>query len=115
MDRSLRLLAVCAMLALFTACAANPQYTPTRRAPTYEEVARHNAVVPLNLQLVCDSVPRTGSYIKRRICWLRQDMHLLQNFRDRIWISNLPAGSRNPEAAEDLFDQIPLPEDMLDL
>ncbi len=115
MDRSLRFLAGCALLALFSACAANPQYIPDRRAPTRDEVARHNAVVPENLQLVCGSLSATGSYIKRRVCWLRQDMHLRQNQRDRIWVANLPADSRNQEAAEDLFDQIPLPEDILDL
>ena len=115
MDRSLRFLAACALLALFTACAANPQYTPDRRAPTRDEVAQHNAVVPENLQLVCGRLSATGSYIKRRVCWLRQDMHLRQSQRDRVWVANSPEDSRNPEAAEDLFDRIPLPEDILDL
>ena len=115
MNRSLRFCAICALLALFTACAANPKYAPDRRAPTHEEVARHNEVVPQNLQLVCGSLYNTGSYIKRRVCWLRQDMYLRQSHRDRIWVSNLPADSQNPEVREDLFDQIPLPEDILDL
>lgn len=115
MNRSLRFCASCALLALFTACAANPQYVPERRAPTHEEVARHNAVVPQNLQLVCRSLNNIGSHIKRRVCWLRQDMHLLQNYRDRIWIANTPADSNTPEAYEDLLDRIPLPTDILDL
>ena len=115
MNRLLRIWASCALLSLFTACAANPEYIPTSRTPTYAEVAQHNAVAPRNLQLVCGNLYNTGSYIKRRVCWLRQDMYLRQNHRDRIWMSNLPADSQNPEVREDLFDQIPLPEDILDL
>ena len=115
MNRSLRFCASCALLALLAACAANPQYAPERRAPTPEEVARHNAAAPQNLQLVCRSLNKTGSYIKRRVCWLRQDMHLLQNHRDRIWIANNPEDSSIPEADEDLLDRIPLPADISDL
>ena len=115
MNRSLRFGAGCALLALFAACAANPQYVPERRAPTPEEVARHNAIVPQNLQLVCRNLNNIGSHIKRRVCWLRQDMHLLQNYRDRIWIANTPEDSITPEAYEDLFERIPLPADILDL
>lgn len=115
MNRSLRFCASCALLALVAACAANPQYVPERRAPTPEEVARHNAAVPQNLQLVCRSLYNTGSYIKRRVCWLRQDMHLRQNERDRIWVANAPADSIIPEAYEDLFDRIPLPAGISDL
>ena len=115
MNRSPRFCAACALIALFTACAANPQYTAATRAPTNEEVARHNAIAPLNLQLVCDNFYNTGSHIKRRACWLRQDMHLRRNQRDRIWVPNEPANSRNPVAEADLFDHIPLPKDILDL
>lgn len=115
MNRSLRFCASCALLALLAACAANPQLAPERRAPTPEEVARHNAVVPLNLQLVCRNLNNTGSHIKRRVCWLRQDMNLRQNHRDRIWIANTPADSNIPEVYEDLLDRIPLPADILDL
>ena len=115
MNRLLRFCAGCALLALFAACAANPQYVPERRAPTPEEVARHNAVVPQNLQLVCRRLSKTGSYIKQRVCWLRQDMYLRQNHRDRIWIANSPEDSNIPEAYEDLLERIPLPADILDL
>lgn len=71
-------------------CLPNLQYVPERRAPTREEVARHNAVAPLNLQLVCRDLNNTGFHIKRRVCRLRQDMHLLRNHRDRIWVANIP-------------------------
>lgn len=114
MTRSLRFCAICALLALFAACAANPRYAPERRAPTHEEVVRHNAVVPRSLQLVCDSTRNTGSRVKHRVCWLRRDLSLRQNHRRAIWIADAPADSRIPEAGEDLFDHIRLPVDILD-
>ena len=115
MTRSLRFCAICALLALFTACAANPRYAPERRAPTHEEVARHNAAAPRNLQLVCGNLHNTGSHIKRRVCWLRQDMYLRQNHRRAVWTANAPTDARIAEAEEGLFDRIRLPEDILDL
>ena len=114
MYRLLRFCSSCALLALFAACAANPQYTPERRAPNREEVARHNAAAPQSMQLVCRSLYNTGSYIKRRVCWLRQDMYLRQNQRNSVWVANSPADSIIPEAVEGLLDRISLPADILD-
>ncbi len=115
MNRSLRFCTICALLALFTACAANPKYAPDRRAPTYAEVAAHNAVMPRNLQLRCGRLYNTGTYVKRRVCWLQQDMHLRQYQRQPIWLPNSPADSQNPVDREDLLDHIPMPENILDL
>ncbi len=114
MNRSPRFWASCALLAVFAACAANPRYAPADRAPTREEVARHNAVSPRNLQIVCDNLYDTGSHIRRRACWLRQDLHLPRNQRDRIFAAGAPAGSRMQAAAADLSGRIPRPEDISD-
>ncbi len=115
MDRSLRFMTACALLSLFTACAANPGLAPNTRPPTPEEVARHNADAPPNLQIVCGNLYETGSHFKRRVCWLRQELVLGRNHRDQILVSTAPAIAQSPALGADRADRIPPPEDILDL
>ena len=84
MNIAIRFGAAIALPILFAACAATPHTGPStgpgtgdgtgQRAPNRAEVARHNATAPEQMQIVCENVADTGSLIKRRTCWLRQDM-----------------------------------------
>ena len=76
--------AVFALFPLLAACASAPEVTPAPRAPTREVVAEHNATAPPQMQIVCDTVGQRGTHIKRRTCWLRQDMDLRVNQRNTV-------------------------------
>ena len=76
MKHAIRLGAAIALPCLFAACAANPEHGPGQRAPNRAEVAQHNATAPEQMQIVCRDFADSSSLIKRRTCWLRQDMDL---------------------------------------
>ena len=96
MNIAIRLGAAIALPILFAACAATPQTGPGtgdgigQRAPNRIEVARHNATAPEQMQIVCENVADTGSLIKRRTCWLRQDMDERVSRRNTVLVPLTP-------------------------
>ena len=90
MNHAIRLGAAIALPCLFAACAANPENGSGQRAPNHAEVARHNATAPEQMQLVCRDFADSSSLIKRRTCWLRQDMDLQVAQRKTVLVSARP-------------------------
>ena len=104
MNIAIRLGAAIALPILFAACAATPHTGPGagpstgpgtgdgtgQRAPNRAEVARHNATAPEQMQIVCENVADTGSLIKRRTCWLRQDMDERLSRRNTVLVPLTP-------------------------
>lgn len=76
MNIATRLGTAIALPILFAACAAIPENGTGQRAPNHAEVAQHNATAPEQMQIVCQDFADSSSLIKRRTCWLRQDMDL---------------------------------------
>lgn len=86
MNSAIRAGAAFALLCLFAACAATPESGPGQRAPNREEVAHHNAQAPEMMQIVCENIADAGWLVKRRACWLRQDMDLLVPQRKTVLV-----------------------------
>ena len=86
MNNAIRAGATFALLCFFAACAATPGASPGQRAPNREEVAHHNAQAPEMMQIVCENIADAGWLVKRRACWLRQDMDLLVPQRKTVLV-----------------------------
>jgi len=82
--------AALALLCFFAACAATPEAGPGPRAPNREEVAHHNAQAPEMMRIVCENIAAAGWLVKRRACWLRQDMDLLVPQRKTVLVPVTP-------------------------
>ena len=90
MKIALYLGAAIALPCFFAACAATPGTGPGQRVPNRDEVAQHNATAPEQMQIVCQSIAGTGSLVKRRTCWLRQDMDMLVSQRKTVLVPVTP-------------------------